>query len=194
MKTTNCVRVIAFASLLVLKPAPARAHCDTLDGPVVRTAQAALTSGDVTPVLKWIRETGEPEIRAAFARALEVRKLSPAAAALADRFFFETLVRVHRAGEGEPFTGLQPAGVADSALAAADQAIANGRADALVANLVAHLQGKLLAEFKELSERRAHMNDSVAAGRVYVEAYVTFIHHYERLSEGAEKQSAGHHH
>ncbi len=50
---------------------------------------------------------------------------------LADRFFFETLVRVHRAGEGAPYTGLKPAGTVEAAIAAADKALQAGSVDEL---------------------------------------------------------------
>ena len=39
------------------------------------------------------------EIEKAFTDTLAVRKLNPQAEALADSYFFETLVRLHRAGE-----------------------------------------------------------------------------------------------
>ena len=44
--------------------------------------------------------------------ALRRQRMAPSAEAreLADRYFFETLVRIHRAGEGAPYTGLKPAG------------------------------------------------------------------------------------
>jgi hypothetical protein len=85
-------------------------HCDGLDGPVVSLARRALDAGNVNLVLPWVREQDEAEVREAFAHALAVRKLGGEAKDLADRHFFETLVRVHRAGEGAPYTGLKPAG------------------------------------------------------------------------------------
>jgi hypothetical protein len=88
-------------------PRIAGSHCDTLEGPVVMTAKAALDKGDVTPVLKWVKKEHEGEIREAFKNTLAVRKMSPEARKLADKYFFETLVRIHRAGEGAPYTGLQ---------------------------------------------------------------------------------------
>ena len=48
--------VLALSVLLWCMPGVARAHCDTLDGPVVTTAKAALEKGDVTPLLKWVRK------------------------------------------------------------------------------------------------------------------------------------------
>jgi hypothetical protein len=97
-------------TLIGLTPARALAHCDGLDGPVVKAAQRALETRNPALVLIWVQEKDEREIQTAFEQTLAVRELSPQAKALADRFFFETLVRVHRAGEGAPFTGLKPAG------------------------------------------------------------------------------------
>src|SRR5512147_1018908 len=83
-------------------PVPAIAHCDGLDGPVVKAAQKALETGNVNPVLIWVQKKDEGEIKQAFQKTLAVRKLNPQAKELADMYFFETLVRIHRAGEGEP--------------------------------------------------------------------------------------------
>ena len=88
----------------------ALAHCDGMDGPVVRAAQEALAKGDVNLVLIWVRKNDEAEIRRAFDRTMTVRKFSRQSGELADTYFFETVVRIHRAGEGAPFTGLKPAG------------------------------------------------------------------------------------
>ena len=101
--------VVVLSFLLVL-PSVARAHCDTLDGPLVGTARRALETGKVNPVLAWVRPQDEAEIRAAFARATAVRRTGPDARSLADTWFLETVVRVHRTGEGAPYTGLKPAG------------------------------------------------------------------------------------
>ena len=113
MVSANTSRIIAVAAGLgffALTPARALAHCDGLDGPVVKAAQRALETRNPALVLIWVQEKDEPEIRKAFEQTLAVRELCPQARELADRFFFETLVRVHRAGEGAPFTGLKPAG------------------------------------------------------------------------------------
>ena len=85
-------------------------HCDGMDGPVVKAAQKALEIGNVNLVLIWVQKADETEIRNAFAQTMQVRKLSPEAKALADRYLFEALVRLHRVGEGAPYTGLKPAG------------------------------------------------------------------------------------
>src|SRR5512132_3165510 len=124
---------LSLSVCLFLVPRPASAHCDTMDGPVVKAAQKALETGKLGPVLAWVQPKDEAEIKAAFARTLAVRKLSPEARELADRYFFETLVRVHRAGEGAPYTGLKPAGsVVDPALTAADKALETGKLEPVV--------------------------------------------------------------
>jgi hypothetical protein len=83
---------------IVIPPVPVFAHCDSLDGPVVKAAQRALDTRQVAFVLPWVRVQDEIEVEAAFASALEVRALSAEAQALADRYFFETVVRIHRTG------------------------------------------------------------------------------------------------
>ena len=86
-------------------------HCDSLDGPVVQAACAALEGGDELIVLPYVHSGGETKVREAFAQAMVARAVGGAAQEVADRWFFETVVRVHRAGEGEPYTGLKPAGL-----------------------------------------------------------------------------------
>ena len=92
---------------------PALAHCDSIEGPVVQDARIALEKGDPSPVLKWVSKEHEPEIREVFKQAVAVRTKENDAKAIADRHFFETLIRVHRAGEGEAFTGLKLADSVD---------------------------------------------------------------------------------
>lgn len=176
---------------------PAFAHCDSLDGPVVEAARLALAQGEVTPVLKWVRSDDEAAIRTAFAQTVEVRRLSPTAAELADRFFFETLVRIHRAGEGQSFTELKPAGEIDPAIAAADQSLATGRAEALMRDLQQRITTGLGQRFDRAREARAHADHNVEAGRAYVAAYVEFIRYYEGLHALAGRPAAsegGHQH
>jgi hypothetical protein len=107
------------------------AHCDTMDGPVVKAAQAALEKGNVTPVLKWVKPPQEADVRAAFQKTLAVRGLGREARDLADQYFFETLVRLHREGEGAPYTGLKPAGAVEPVVAAADKALEAGSVEEL---------------------------------------------------------------
>ena len=161
---------------------PVAAHCDTLDGPVVLDARTAFAAGDVTPVLKWVMPAAEAEIRAAFAHAMSVRGLSPEAKELAYTYFFETLVRVHRAGEGAPYTGLKSAGdEVEPGIAAADAALQNASADALVKAMTSHVAVGVAERYARVASARKHAEHTVAAGREYVAAYVDFIHYVERV-------------
>ena len=190
MKYTLALAVVG-ALALTLVPRAALAHCDMLEGPVVKDARLALEAKDVTPVLKWVRHDKEGEIRDAFRHALEVRKLGAEARELADRFFFETLVRVHREGEGAPYTGLKPVGTPiDPGIAASDTALEKGSVDPLVSMLAAEVDKGLRHRFAEAAERRKHAAESVEKGRQYVAAYVEFMHYTERLLQSATTAAA----
>ena len=180
----------AFA-VFALLPVSASAHCDTPDGPVVADARAALAKGEVTPVLKWVKPEAEAEIRAAFAQTLKVRALDAAAQELADRYFFETLVRVHRAGEGAPYTGLKAAGSVAPPIAMADQALAKGNVDELAKKIAAHTEAGIRERFQQALATQQHAGESVAAGREFVEAYVTYVHYVEGIVDAVH---AGPHH
>jgi hypothetical protein len=90
---------------------PAFAHCDSVDGPVAGAAIEALETGNVNLALPYAPASAEDEIKAAHQMALTARADGKAAAEVADRWFMETVVRLHREGEGATFTGLKPAGI-----------------------------------------------------------------------------------
>ncbi len=160
---------------LFLWPATAKAHCDTLNGPVVAAAKEALAKGDLTPVLMWLKPENEAEVRETFQKALTVRSKGPEAQDLADRYFFETLVRIHRAGEGAPYTGLKAEQV-EPPVAAADEALATGKVEDLVKLVTEKVEQGIRHRFAETLERKKLSGESVEAGREFVEAYVPFTH------------------
>jgi hypothetical protein len=178
--------------LAMVAPPRSQAHCDTVDGPVAMDARIALQARKVEPVLKWVRPEAEAEVRAAFSQASAVRVLGPEAETLADRFFVETVVRLHRQGEGAPYTGLKPAGTPlDPAVAAADRALETGSPDALLRLISAEVDHGLRERFARALAARRHAAESAALGRAYVAAYVEFVHYAERLRLDAAS-SAGH--
>lgn len=179
--------------LLVLGCTEARAHCDTMDGPVVKDAQEALASGEVMPALKWVSQEDEAEVREAFRQTLVVREKGPEARELADRYFFETVVRLHRKSEGAPYTGLKPAGTdPGAAITAADQALEVGSAEALVGLITKDAAQELRASFTRVYEAKERAGESVAAGRDYVEAYVHFIHLAEQIHRATTGEADAH--
>lgn len=185
--------ILPLLAAAVAAPRPAAAHCDTLDGPVVTAARAALDDGKLAPVLAWVRPSDEGEVRAAFASARGVRKAGGDARALADRWFFETVVRLHRAGEAAPYTGLAPAGTVEPPVAAADRAIARHDAGALEDLLVTAVRRGLRAHLAALEKERPPADD-VTAGRRWVAAYVPFVHWAEGVHAAAASAAGGHGH
>ena len=180
-------------ALTVFGASHALAHCDGLDGPVVKAAQKALATGNANLALIWVKQESEPEVKAVFEQTLAVRKLSPESKVLADRQFFETLVRVHRAGENAAYTGLKPAGRdLGPAIPAADHAIVRGETAALENLLVAELRSSIRESFEHVQAKSKYGENDVAAGREWVKAYVEFIHFVERVHEASTMPAAGH--
>ncbi len=151
-------------------PATALAHCDTLDGPVVKASRTALETGKLNAVLAWVRPGDEAEVKAAFARVLTVRKLGPEARELADTSFFETVVRVHRAGEGAPYTGLKPAGLGHGpVIPVAEKAIETGSPDELIRVLSDLVHEEVKERFERVMELQKYADGPVPEAREYVE-------------------------
>lgn len=173
---------LVVTGLSILLPSGAWAHCDTMSGPVVTDAQRALETKDVDLVLKWVRPQDEEEIRSLFDKTLEARQKGKDVQELVDMHFFETLVRVHRADEGAAYTGLKPADTPlDPGVEAAEKALDAESDSAIVEALQAKLESSVHERFERTVEARKHKDESVAAGREYVEVYVEYIHYVERL-------------
>jgi hypothetical protein len=106
-------------------------------------------------------------------------------------YFFETVVRLHRQGEGEPYTGLKPAGAIDSAIQSADRALQTGSVDEVVAEVTQGAAAGIRERFARAQMSRTRAEESVAAGRQHVAAYVEFIHYVERLHFDIAATAAG---
>ena len=169
----------------------AAAHCDTLNGPVVNAAREALAKGDPKGVLVWVQSKDEAQIREAFARALDVHKFGGKAAELADTWFFETLVRVHRAGEGAAYTGLKPAGSADEIVKKLDASLEKGDISELAGTIASHAEHSIHAKFEHVMALKRTAGQSVEEGRAFVAAYVEFMHYVENVKNAVH--GGGHH-
>jgi len=190
-----CVACVVAGLFVLFATALVNAHCDTMNGPVVTAARQALETGNVNLVLIWVQKKDEADIRAAFEKTIAVRKLSAEAKNLADMYFFETLVRIHRAGEGVPYTGLKPAEVeVDPGIAAADKSLESGSAEELLGHLSEAVHQGIHQQFAQVMAKKKFKADDVEAGREYVKAYVEFIHYVERLYQAANTPTEGHFH
>lgn len=199
MKKLNVLSSGLFVLILVfgLMSENTYAHCDGIKGPVVTSARKALETGNVNYALIWVSKGNEEAIKDLFNKAAEVRKLGADARELSDMYFFETLVRLHRNGEGEVYEGLKMTdeGV-PAVIHAADMAIETGN------------KGELLSFFKKsqdrkeienklqevLSKKQFDIND-IQAGRSYVKSYTEFIHYAAGLSgiKTPEEREKSHH-
>ncbi len=185
------VRLVAMAVVWMVMGAAqsASAHCDGVDGPVATAAQRALDAGNVYLALPYAPASAEEEIMAKFSQARAVRTAGPEARELADLAFVETVVRLHRLGEGAGYTGLRPAGLDyGPMIPAAERALETHDLSAVRAILIEDMD-------EGLAERLAHVtelqdvtlepsdHDGVAAARDRISAEFAFITYAEGLRE-----------
>ncbi len=181
-----CGLLLALLFGLASAPGSLWAHCDTMDGPTVADGRKALESGDVNCALKWVSPKNEKELKEKFALGMKVKGLSPEARVLVEQYFLSELVRLHRAGEGEPFDGVKPSGTPiDARVIAADKSIALGKLTPLEKLVEKDKLPELRERFEKVMALKEFNPDDVQAGRKYVEAYVSFF----KFAEGEE----GHH-
>ena len=146
-------------------------HCDSMDGPVVTAAKRALEARNVDLILPYVQADGEEEVRRVFEKVIELRNDSPQAMEVAELYFFETVVRVHRAGEGAPYTGLKPAGLQEGpVIPVAEKAIETGSSDELVRILSDLVHEEVKGRFERVLELQKHEGGPVPEAREYVEA------------------------
>lgn len=190
----HLLAITSASALALLTAFPAFAHCDAMDGPVILEAQMALSSGDITPLLKWIPAADEAALATAFDKTLEVRELGGSAQELADQQFFATLVEIHRASEGAPFTGVKPAGEIDPAVQAADKALEEGEIDAFLARIVEKFEQNARAAFESTLAAKQRADESPELGREFVEQYVHYVHYLEDVHNVVVGNSSSHDH
>ena len=146
-------------------------HCDSMDGPVVTAARQAIEARDVDLILPYVKKAGEAEVVAAFDRTISVRNGNPTVNEVADLYFFDTVVRVHRAGEGAPYTGLKPAGLpVGPVIPVAERSIESGDPTELIRLLTDKVGLEVGHRFSQVMDRRLHAAESVDARRRYVES------------------------
>lgn len=197
-KIKTLIAAIIAAGLL-FQVQSAQAHCDSLDGPVAKAVYKALDDGNVNPVLAYAPATAEPEIRAAFEKSRKVRGLGAEARMLADQAFMETVIRLHRVGEGATYTGLKPAGIDyGPVVPAAEHAVETGdlaKLKAVLTEEIEHALRERLAHVREL--KKAPLEPKTAAevphSRERISAELGFIIFAESLRQTALGKGAEHH-
>lgn len=169
------------------------AYQDDISGQITRAAERALEIGDVRPALVWVGREDEDEIREAFAETGTVRKLGIPARQLADRYFIETLLRLYRRRLGLSYTGMKDIQEPGQVYLAANEALEKGSANALAAEVAELVAQGIRARFDKALIKKKQMDNSVEAGREYVDAYVDYIRYLEQIhldAAGSRKEPA----
>lgn len=188
------IKITAFIAIIMLiTVSPVFGHCDSEDGPIIPAIRTSLDNGKITPLLKWLAADDEAEIKELFTRVRALRTQSDEAKEIADQLFIETFIRVHRASEGAPYTGIKAAGTIPPIFAELDNALESGSVDALADKIAKEVRENIIKRFDTAKELSLHQNHSVEAGREFVEAYVTYMHFVEGLHNFLTTATEGHH-
>ena len=175
------LRSVALLAFMVGAVLPASAHCDSYDGPVIKDALVALEQDNVELVLKWVEPKYEKVIIDKFRQTINLKGKDIEINKILETNFLETLVRLHREGEGESYTGLKPAGSVSPLINMADNSLENNDGDHVVNTVTEHLEAVLRKRHAKAAELSKTKDVSIAQGRAYVEAYVEYTHTLEAL-------------
>ena len=179
------------AGMFLLAPVTADAHCDTMDGPAVKDAIRAMDTGNVNYALKWVQPKYEAEVSRAFRMSMKVKDINADTKNLAEQYFFEILLRNHRAGEGVAFDGVKPHGwPVDERVKAADQSIALGNLEPLKGLVEPDKWPEMQKRFQKVMSLKDFDVNRVEEGHEYIEAYVQFF----KFAEGEDEHHESHEH
>ncbi len=186
MKSTKKLsqRVVLLLSVILLSfasPQIASAHCDSYDGPVIKDALKALEQQNVELVLKWVEPKYDEIITDKFNQTLKLTGSNKEVNKILETHFLETLVRLHREGEGASFTGLKPVNSMTPMVEMADNSLDKNDIDYVINKVNNHLGEVLRERFTKAMELSKSKDNSVKQGRAYVEAYVEYTHTLEAL-------------
>jgi hypothetical protein len=169
---TSLVLAVIGASVFV---ASVYAHCDTMSGPVAIAAGKALESGNIELAQIWVGQNQEKELRERFRECLSVRKMGGQTKELADKYFIETVIRLHRQAEGMPFTGVKPAQPLPPDVAAAEKALEAGDIKIVTDLLSEEIESGVQKWFDRAMQAKKHQDEGLDAGREWVDAYVKYV-------------------
>lgn len=191
--SVSSLMFILFMLLLIMPSRNTYAHCDSYDGPVIKDALEALKTNQVSLVLKWVEPRYEDEIRSLFIKTYQLKTGDKEIYSIVERHFLETLVRLHREGEGAPFTGLKPAGSASPIVQWADRSLDAGNIDELSKAISKHTETVIREKFERVKALANTKEQSPELGREYVKAYIDYTHSIEGIHAFLEKGPGEHH-
>lgn len=164
-------------------------HCDSLDGPVVTAANNALEHEDIKLILPYVPKSAEQEVLDCYDMVMQARKHGGAARDAAYQLFYETTVRLHRAGEGEPFTGIKPAGMDHGPVVGlAEHAIRDESPAKVIDFLKAMVEDEVNKRFAEVMDKKHQPGlDNTDTMREYVSAMLGFQVYSHKVYKQAKK-------
>ncbi|MCF8232198.1 MAG: DUF6448 family protein [Bacteroidales bacterium] len=162
------------------------AHCDRENGPVAVDAKEALKTGDFSKIAIWVGEEQEEELRDKFRKSLSVYQKGGESKELATEYFMSNAVRLHRAAEGMPFTGLKPAQAAAKDIQVAEKALITGNLDPVMDMFSSKMEDEAQKWFQKALEAKKNKDESVKAGREWANSYVKYIIYLHKLYQKIE--------
>ena len=182
---TTLASILAVALMLGFA-STSQAHCDRVNGPVATDARKALKTGDISHALIWVTDRQAKELKSTFEQSLNVYTKGNEAQELAERYFMSETVRLHREAEGMPFTGLKPAQPGSKDIQIAEKALTSGELAPVTDMLANEIQQKTSELYTNAMKAQSKKDNSVEAGREWVDAYVKYIVYVHKLYQKIE--------
>lgn len=152
-----------------------QAHCDRVNGPVAVAAKKALQTGDSAHALIWVTDQQADELKSIFEQSLEVYAKGGDSQELAERYFMESTVRLHRQAEGMPYTGLKPARPNPDDIQVAEEALESGDVAEVTDLLAQEIRHKISELHANVMAAKDNKDQSVETGREWADAYVQYV-------------------
>lgn len=184
MKKKYLKIIIAIIAILALNMNYASAHCDHVEGPVIKAAKNAIAENNVNYILIWVQPADEVKLTKLFNEALPKIKAGDSAT---EQKFYEDLVKIHRSGEGVEFDGVikQVGAEIEPVIVAADAAIETGNLAVLHPYVIKsqEFHDEVVRKYMIAMSMKNYDVNNLSAGRAYVTAYVNFM----KFVEGEEE-------
>ena len=163
-------------------------YIESMDGPIVKAAETALDMENINYVIPFVSSKDSGELKDAFEKTLSVRELSGEAAELADFWFFETVVRLHRINNGNSYNGLKPAGIDwGPIIPKLDKAFETEKIDEFLNFLLNFIQEDIRSRFDDVLFKKDYDINDVEDARDYINSMLEFVDYTQKFYKYIEK-------
>jgi hypothetical protein len=165
---------------------------DITNGSVMDAAKMALDTGNVNYVLIWVPEASENKLKNLFAKTVCERRDRKDVQDIAFDWYFETVNRLHRAGEGTLYTCMNLAGLDErSVVPKVKRVIETGEAEEIIGFIPKTQEHDFRHRFRHVMEKKNYDVNNVVDGRAYVAAFTDFIVYLHHIYTSIPRE-AGH--